>query len=325
MTTISRSLLENSLQAALSSIEIYNKPDFKYREQVFVILIVNAWELLLKAKILKDNDDDLSSLYVYQKGQPKTNRSGNPLTIEIFGAVKRLNLAPPIHENLNALIEIRDTVVHFFTSESLSYLVYTLGVAALRNYQRLVKDWFDQSLLNYNFYILPLGFAYNFQTLSLIDLDKEPEAISKLLQTVSTMQAADESSETSGYHFVCEVATQVISAKKLTGGADFTTAVDPNATGTIVFRDRNLIDKYPIDYKTLMERVKQAKPNIKQPVIHKVIREHHIKSNPNFSAYNFRTQRHKDAYERDGILPKGIVSIYNEDAIRYIIENLEDD
>ena len=35
-------LLEKSVHAALSAIEIYNKPDFKYREESFSILIVNA-------------------------------------------------------------------------------------------------------------------------------------------------------------------------------------------------------------------------------------------------------------------------------------------
>ncbi|BAW80716.1 hypothetical protein TAO_1346 [Candidatus Nitrosoglobus terrae] len=34
----------------LSAIEIYNKPDFKYREEIFSIIAINAWELLLKAK-----------------------------------------------------------------------------------------------------------------------------------------------------------------------------------------------------------------------------------------------------------------------------------
>ena len=35
-------LLEKSVHAALSAIEIYNKPDFKYREESFSILMVNA-------------------------------------------------------------------------------------------------------------------------------------------------------------------------------------------------------------------------------------------------------------------------------------------
>ena len=53
MKAVYKCLLDKSLAAALAAIEIYNKPDFKYREESFVILVVNAWELLLKAKILK--------------------------------------------------------------------------------------------------------------------------------------------------------------------------------------------------------------------------------------------------------------------------------
>jgi len=35
-------LLENSISTILSAIEIYNKPDFKYRNEIFVILTENA-------------------------------------------------------------------------------------------------------------------------------------------------------------------------------------------------------------------------------------------------------------------------------------------
>jgi hypothetical protein len=33
----------------VAAIEIYNKPRFEYRDEVFAILLLNAWELLLKA------------------------------------------------------------------------------------------------------------------------------------------------------------------------------------------------------------------------------------------------------------------------------------
>ena len=49
-----RSLLDKS----------YNKPNFQYREETFAILAVNAWELLLKAIILRQNRYKLRSLYV---------------------------------------------------------------------------------------------------------------------------------------------------------------------------------------------------------------------------------------------------------------------
>ena len=35
--------------ATSSAIEVYNKPSFEYREETFSILMINAWELLLKA------------------------------------------------------------------------------------------------------------------------------------------------------------------------------------------------------------------------------------------------------------------------------------
>ena len=59
-----KSFVDKSIGAALSAIEVYNKPDFKYREETFSILMINSWELLLKAKIIKENNGDLKSIYV---------------------------------------------------------------------------------------------------------------------------------------------------------------------------------------------------------------------------------------------------------------------
>jgi hypothetical protein len=59
-----KQLLDQAMAAMLTPIEIYNKPQFSYRAQSFVILALNAWELLLKAKWLSDNRNRLPSLYV---------------------------------------------------------------------------------------------------------------------------------------------------------------------------------------------------------------------------------------------------------------------
>lgn len=52
MKSRARHLAEKSVDAMLAAIEIYNKPSFAYREESFAILAVNAWELLLKARLL---------------------------------------------------------------------------------------------------------------------------------------------------------------------------------------------------------------------------------------------------------------------------------
>ena len=46
---LNQELAEKSVQAAIAAIEIYNKPNFSYREEAFALLMSNAWELLLKA------------------------------------------------------------------------------------------------------------------------------------------------------------------------------------------------------------------------------------------------------------------------------------
>ena len=52
MKSRARQMLEKSINAIIAAIEVYNKPSFAYREESFSILDTNAWELLLKARIL---------------------------------------------------------------------------------------------------------------------------------------------------------------------------------------------------------------------------------------------------------------------------------
>lgn len=326
-TSIYKKLLENSVDAVLSAIEIYNKPDFKYREQVFTILNINAWELLLKAKILKDNGDNITSLYITLPDSTfKTNRSGNPMTIEIFGAIRKLRLNSTLTENLKNLIEIRDTAVHFFHDDAIAYAVYSLATASLKNYQKLVQDWFGRSLLEYNFYVLPISFAFNFKTLSMLELEQRPEIVTNLIRSITDTQAS--LNQDDDFYFACEVSTQIVSAKKFVEGSpDFVTMIDADANPDtlIVTHVQRLIDKYPLTYKKMWTQVKAAKPHIKQTTFNRFIREHQIKENPDFSAYSFRTKAHEEEYKKTGRLPTAITSIYNEDAKRYIIANISEE
>lgn len=322
MSQIYEKLLENSLSAALSSIEIYNKPNFKYREQIFTMLIVNAWELLLKAKIVKDANDNIESLYILDKnaGKYKLTKSGNPMTIEITRTMNLVNLDETIQRNLRPLIDYRDSVVHLYSDEALNYVLYTLGVAALQNYQKLIRIWFNQSLGEYNFYILPLGFTYHFQTLALIELEKEPEIISNLIKSViDTKNAQDEDSD---FFFTCEV-TANVKKVAVTSDADLHVASNPDAKEKIVIeRVKSLIEQYPFSYREVVERVKKELPDVKENTIQKIIREHKIKENSKMAAYNYRTKSAEDKAGKTGIIPSSTAVIYNDNAIRHIISTI---
>src|SRR5262245_33264360 len=93
MAQIARSIrfLQKAEAALLSAIVVYNRPTFAYREATFSIIAWNAWELLLKARLLAENNNNPSCLRVLERRETragqlsrklylKRNRSGAPLT-----------------------------------------------------------------------------------------------------------------------------------------------------------------------------------------------------------------------------------------------------
>src|ERR1039458_10376624 len=103
--SLSSKLVMKSRAAMTSAIEVYNRPSFSYREETFAILALNAWELLLKAKILRDAGNKPQAIWVYQtvtlKGgkqskrpRPVLNRARNKATISIAECLKRLATIP---------------------------------------------------------------------------------------------------------------------------------------------------------------------------------------------------------------------------------------
>lgn len=54
-----------------------------------------------------------------------------------------------------------------------------------------------------------------------------------------------------------------------------------------------------------------------------VIKQQNIKNNTEFSNYNFRNKKHREAYEETGKLPSNTPSLYNQDAIDHIVGQLK--
>lgn len=99
-------LINKSKEAFTLAIEIYNKPTIKYRVEGFVFFICNAWELILKAFLLKQG------ISIYYKDKPDR-------TISLSECIKKVftNNKDPLRLNLEKIIELRDTSTHFVTEE----------------------------------------------------------------------------------------------------------------------------------------------------------------------------------------------------------------
>lgn len=203
-----KSLIEKSISSLVSAIEIYNKPDFKYREETFCILAINAWELLFKARLLKLNEHKPNTIYVYKayvnsngmKSSKKKvldrNRTGNPKSISIFEAMKRLwdkkELPEAVKANVEALIELRDNAIHFINLNPLIKPVQELGFACIKNFITIIKRWQPKSGIgNYNLFLMPLAYLDS-KMLATGALTKESQNFLTTIQSMIDSSAESE-------------------------------------------------------------------------------------------------------------------------------------
>ena len=90
----------------------------------------------------------------------------------------------------------------------------------------------------------------------------------------------------------------------------------------IKIKKQNLIEQYPLTYSDVMSQIKSKLPNVYQRHINDVISSNDLKKDKKYSAYNFRSKHHEDNYKESGIIPSGTPSLYNDEAIKYIIREL---
>ncbi|MCL2831112.1 MAG: DUF3644 domain-containing protein [Betaproteobacteria bacterium] len=263
---LSTDLAEKSVHAAISAIELYNKPHFLYREEAFALLMTNAWELLLKAKWVLDHNEEVESLYEYKETSngaktPKTNRSGNPIS---HGAVylaaklkedKNSGLETACYDNFLGLIEIRDNAAHFINKDLyLGRRILEIGTASLRNYLSLAIDWFQLDLAKYNFFLMPISFYHGFETVEPATRAHYPEQIQRLLTYLDELEANPEENEAK-QHVSLRMETKLVRGKD-TSAVAFRWTDDPTAPA-ITVREEDLLKNYPLTYRELANSLKR--------------------------------------------------------------------
>ncbi len=259
-----RSLLDKSIASMLSAIEVYNKPNFQYREETFAILAVNAWELLLKAIVLRQNKYKLRSLYVLKpyinkNGIKSTtrkfidkNRSGNPKTISIIETLSILQnkkyLSQNLCGNIEALIELRDNSIHFANMNDISRQVQELGFACIKNYITLIKEKdIEIDISNYNFYLMPLAYV----TSSIVSDSVLTNETKNYLSLVKS-KIANEGSEDQKYDIAITIDIDFKKGNSF-DGIGFT--YDSNGI-KVSLSEENIRKKYPWDHAEVVTRCK---------------------------------------------------------------------
>jgi len=273
-----KSFVDKSIGAALSSIEVYNKPDFKYREETFAILMINSWELLLKAKIIKENAGDLKSIYVMvnkigKNGNklntltPDLNRSQNPKTIGLPKCLNTceqapINLNATVKENVFLLMEIRDTAIHFQHADLyLSKKVFEIGTASLKNYLTLITEWFNYDLSVYNFFLMPMTFFHEFEAIKSFSINSSKEQIENLLKYIAEKEKETPSDENKDFNISLKLETKFVKSTS-TESLLVNYSTDPAAI-KINVQEEDALKNYPFGYEKLTSALSKRYSNFK--------------------------------------------------------------
>ncbi len=306
-----------SLSMALAAIEIYNKPGFHNREHVFCILIVNAWESLTKAKLLKDHGNKLSAIRKRENGSNRFQRTrhGDIKTIDVWESVSETIDSKVVTKNINSLVRLRNEFVHHMPqTRGLTQLVHALATATLDNYAYYIHLWFGVKVSKFNFFILPLGFDYPFTKLSAINLRNEPEVIQEIIRGVIHAQQ-EGTHQDKERALVLEIGVDIASAKKAMRDPDFYTNITDQQEGSAGYIDqRDFNDRYPYKFTEMHQRVMKSSPECSRNLVLKIVKEHNIKRNPKLSGYLFT-----DRKERERGVQSNTPSRYNDDCVKFII------
>lgn len=232
MANITQKLVDKSIEAFSMAIELYNKPTIKYRVEGFSLFICNAWELMLKAHMLKTMGDDS----IYYKDNPNRTLSLENCIQKVF-----TNNKDPLRLNLEKIIELRNTSTHFITEEY--EMVYVpLFQSCIINFNEKMKAFHDIDMTS----IIPQNFltlSVSMKTLQETEIiAKYPEKIAqKLLETKTNID--DISVKTNEkfairidhYHYLTKDENKATSMVKIDKNADATINIvkelkDPNNT-----------------------------------------------------------------------------------------------
>lgn len=258
----SQLLLEKAIAAMVSAIEIYNKPAFQYREEAFSILAVNGWELLLKAKWLVENDDELESLFIEEKKKDglksqgpnyQLNRSGNPRTSDVSFLAKKLVekklITQNVWTNVQALLIIRDNAIHFYNpSMEIANKLQIVGAASVQNFASLVKKWFDNDLSEFNLHLMPLSFVTLPTQTETVVLNQEEQ---NFLEYLNRLEAGAD--ETDSQYAVTINFEVKLKRSTNTDAPEFRLTSDPDAI-PIHITEEQALQKYSWDYKKLTDK-----------------------------------------------------------------------
>ena len=246
MENIENKLINKSIEAFMMAIEVYNKPSIKYRVEGFALFICNAWELMLKAHMLKNMGNES----IYYKDKPNRTLSLENCIAKVF-----TNDKDPLRLNIEKIIELRNTSTHFITEEY--EMVYVpLFQSCILNFNEKMQNFHNIDMTD----IVPQNFLTLSVSMKALNeseiVAKYPEEIAtKLLENKSNIDELSNSNNANfsikidHYHYITKDKAKATSTVKI--------SKDANAEVKIIKELKDPNNTHKFTSKKCIEKVKQ--------------------------------------------------------------------
>lgn len=313
-------MLHKGQEAMIQCIQTVNNPAIIYRLETFLFLFINAWELLLKARIIKETGN-LKEVEI--EGDEDKSISFKKCLNKIFVHDNDL-----IKDNLIKLSELRNKVAHK-TIPIFPESVTILAQAGIFNFEKSLNQWFNRSLNDK----IPGGMVFLVSSLDPLNFSIDHAFLSKRL-TKDVVEILKEwegkvkhvieaSPESDLAKFAIPISVKAISVNN-PSKADLLMSLDSSQIekAIFVYKEKNLFDDYPLSYENMIKELKRRKSDIKINEVNRIIKEYKLKANNKYASYSFRNKGDKELYESTGKLKLSAASIYNYATVEFIVSKL---
>lgn len=250
-------LFDNAHSAMLSAIELFNKPRITYRNEVTVILAVNAWELGLKGLLrqqrvrvfrTKQRGRPYESLSLDQCLEVARNRRLWPSTID----------GTAIAANIHGLQEFRNRAIHLYNANGLGTVIYSYLQQTVLNFRDFLVAVGGKDIAEtITWDLLPLAATTPAEAVQFMRVDSDARAVPAINDFLEELRKGIERVEQAGgdtgriytYYDVN------LHSKKQASTADLSVAVNQSAGGKTVTHTYDPNTGHPLSATALLAKV----------------------------------------------------------------------
>lgn len=304
--------MNKSREACIAAVETFNRVSSRYREETFAILMINAWELLLKARIMKENGGQVNCLHLYEykvkldgtKSKVKyrkRNKTGAFITIGIDKSMKIVSsyannsIDNLCCNNIDTLLLIRDSSTHFVSTDALLKKALTeVSLAAVKNYVVAAQKWFQVSFSDLNIATIPISFDLDQKEVEAV-AKKRSEAVAKFLEHVKN-SSTETYAETSPFSYIINVQFNIV--KKAMDDAVKVNIVKEKADLALSVDQDSVPNGFSWEYDNLTATLKHRYSDFSANAKYHAIRKP-LEDNPKFCF-----KRYLNPQKKSGLLKK---------------------